>query len=133
LIETWTRVEDRVVRAVETRSQDRMRYLENTLRLRRNKEIDDITNILEELKKGIEREIYDPEVRIPKQLELWTSDEQLQLQRNIDSLEARIAEIPKEIENERRVIEERYADPIARTFPVAVAFLIPESMAGGAS
>ena len=107
-----------------------MRSLENTLQLRRDKEIDDITKVLEELKSGIEREICEPEVRIPEQVKLWTTDEQIQLQRNIDSLKARIAEIPKEIENERRVIEERYADPIARTFPVAVAFLIPDSMAG---
>jgi len=129
LLGEWSNVEARIVRAVEARTQDRMRYLENTLRRRRDRDISDITNILQELKSSIEREIRESEK--PKQLDLWTTDEKLQLQRNKDSLRARIAEIPKEIENERRAIAERYADPIARTFPVAVVFLLPESMARG--
>ena len=132
ILDGWSRVEDSISKAVEARSRDRMRSLENTLLLRRGKEIDDITEVLEDLKGSIERELCEQETP-PEQLELWTRDEKLQLRRNLDSLRMRIAGIPDEIENEREAIEERYADPIARTFPVAVTFLIPESMVGGNS
>ena len=50
-----------------------------------------------------------------------------------DSLRARLAAIPEEIEKERLLIAGRYAEPVARTFPVAVVFVVPESMARRAS
>lgn len=132
-LEVWMQIEDSIMRAVEARSGERMRYLENTLRRRRNKEIDDITKILNELKSSIEREIHDSDSKKAKQLALWTTDEKQQLERNIERLQARVFEIPTEIENERQIIAERYAGPIARTFPVAIEFLFPESAAGGNS
>lgn len=127
LRDRWPSVEESVVSSVEARTRDRMRYLENTLGRRREREIEDITKVLEELKRSIEQELTEPEL---EQLELWTGEERLQLERNLDSLRARIAAIPGEIEKERRNIEERYENPIARTFPVAVVFLIPQSKAG---
>jgi hypothetical protein len=56
--------------------------------------------------------------------------EQEQLRRNRDSLTQRIAAIPGEIEREEEAIRRRYSDPNERTFPVALTFLVPESMAG---
>ena len=61
----------------------------------------------------------------------WTAKEQEQLRRNRDSLEARIEAIPEEIERETEAIRRRYNDPQERTFPVALTFLVPESLAGG--
>ena len=43
--------------------------------------------------------------------------------------QARLAEIPAEIEAEQAVIQARYADPQPRLFPVALAFLVPEKLA----
>ena len=65
----------------------------------------------------------------PRQLDLKFDEEQ-QRQRNRDALAARLEEIPGEIEQERERILQRYADPVPRLFPVAVTFLLPESMAG---
>jgi len=67
--------------------------------------------------------LAEPEV---VQLELWTSEEREQLNRNMDSLRRRLAAIPGEIEQEKEVIRKRFATPKVRTFPVAVAMLLPE-------
>ncbi len=53
LLESWPNVEDSIVRAVEVRSRDRMRYLENTLQRRRDKEIED--RCIVELKAKVKR------------------------------------------------------------------------------
>lgn len=122
----WSAIEDSVRAAIEARTAERMKYLGSTLERRRDQEITDITGILSELKASIERELGRPE---PSQLAFWSTEEQDQLQRNRQSLVARVAAIPKEIEDGAAVIRARYADPIARTFPVALTFLVPESMA----
>ena len=47
------------------------------------------------------------------------------------AVQERIEAIPGEIELEAEVIRRRYAEPAARLFPVALTFLVPESLAGG--
>ena len=47
------------------------------------------------------------------------------------ALEARLARIPAERQQEAEAIETRYAKLNDRTFPVAVIFLVPESAAQG--
>jgi superfamily II DNA or RNA helicase len=126
----WPKIEAAVLAAAEARSSDRMKILQNTLDRRRNQEMDDIAKVLEELARSIRHKLGEAE---PAQLSLWTTEEQEQLRRNADSLRARLAAIPKEIEKERMLIADRYAEPVARTFPVAVVFVVPESMALRAS
>jgi len=121
----WPQIEDAALAATEARSTDRMRNLQNTLDRRRAQEMDDITKVLDELARTIRQKLGETE---PAQLSFWTTEEQDQLRRNADSLRARAAAIPAEIEKERQLIAARYAELAARTFPVAVVFVVPQSM-----
>jgi hypothetical protein len=107
-----------------------MQNLQSTLERRRTQEMDDIAKVLEELARSIRHKLGEAD---PAQLSFWTTEEQDQLRRNADSLRARLAAIPEETQKERLLIARRYAEPVARTFPVAVVFVVPESMARRAS
>lgn len=122
----WPRIEGALVSALDARRDDRMQYLLNTIARREEKDVEDMRGILEELRRSIEAELDEPAV---EQLALWTSEEKEQLRRNLDSLRARAAAIPDEIEREAVAIKRRYANPDARLFPVAVTFLVPRAMA----
>jgi hypothetical protein len=126
LCTSWPKFEAAALAAAEARSTDRMKNLQSTLGRRRDQEMDDIAKVLEELEQSIRRKLGE---EAPAQLALWTTEEQEQLHRNADSLKARLAVIPDEIAKERALIASRYADPVARTFPVAVMFIVPESIA----
>jgi hypothetical protein len=76
---------------------------------------------LNELAAAIQNELADPGV---VQLILPTFEEQEQLKINLDSLR-RLRAIPAEIEQEQQSIQNRFANPQTRMFPVAVAFLVP--------
>jgi len=104
--------------------------LEKRLNERAEKEANDITAILTELKKSIESEMASP---FYKQLTLpgMTTPEEEQFSRNKDAMGARAEEIPGEIERETEAIRARFANPQARMFPVAVTFLVPEKLVGG--
>lgn len=128
LPEVWPKIEDSLLASIDARKDDRMQYVHNALTRRRDKEVEDMRGILTELESSIRTQLEEPE---HMQLELWTSAEKEQLQRNIGALQQRLARIPEEIENEARVIEARYSSPSDRVFPVAIAFLVPQSMAGG--
>ncbi|GIV03543.1 MAG: helicase SNF2 family protein [Fimbriimonadales bacterium] len=119
--------QDAILAAVQARSRDRLRILTGTLERRRDKEVDDIRQVLDDLERDLKEELAQ-EVQ-PKQLELFTEDERTQLTRDRAALEARLARIPEEREREVAGIEARYADPADHTFPVAVVLLVPESMA----
>lgn len=129
LQETWPKLEAAVLAAAEARSADRMKNLQNTLERRRDQEMGDIAKVLDDLGRTIRDKLGEAD---PAQLALWTTEEQEQLRRNADGLKARLAGIPSEIEAERALIASRYADPVARTFPVAIVFVVPESMARSA-
>lgn len=125
LAELWPSVEPALAAAIMARADDRMKHLTHTLARRRDREIADMTEVLSQLKAAIEEELREPEFR---QLELWTSSEREQLERNIGALRRRADAIPEEIEREAAVIWARHADPIVRTFPVAVTFVVPRWM-----
>jgi hypothetical protein len=52
------------------------------------------------------------------------------VKKDVQALEARLARIPEERDKEKSAIEKHYANPVDRTFPVAVVFLVPESFVG---
>lgn len=126
LIELWPKVEATALAAAEARSIDCMKHLQGTLERRRDQEMDDIGKALDELARSIRQRMGEAE---PAQLGLWTTEEQEQVRRNADTLKARLTSIPEEIEKECELIASRYANPVGRTFPVAVIFVIPESLA----
>ena len=86
---------------------------------------------MDELSRTIEQELR--REHEPEQLALFTEDERTQVRRDTDALRARLARIPEEKEQEIQAIEHRYRDFTARTFPVVVIFLVPESQAGSSA
>lgn len=114
-----------ILAAVWARSRDRLRILMGTLERRRDQEMDDIRQVLDDLERDLKDELARDEK--PKQHELFNEDERIQFIRDRAALEARLARIPEEREREMADIADRYAGPIDHTFPVAVVFLVPES------
>jgi hypothetical protein len=117
-----------IVSAVGSRSKDRLKGLSGTLEARKRKEIEEMTQLLDDLAKNLEAELNKEE---PKQLSLFSEDERTQLRRDRLALEARLRRIPEERERERLAIEERHSGLVDRTFPVAVMLLVPASLARG--
>ncbi|MBP8003236.1 MAG: DISARM system SNF2-like helicase DrmD [Chloroflexi bacterium] len=113
--------------SLTARVQDRIAGMERLLRERAEKEMNDVAAILRELQKAIEAELHDGPDYV--QLELFNDNERLQFSRNVEALQARLAQIPLEIEKEQEAIRGRFADPQPRLFPVAVTFLVPERLA----
>jgi SNF2 family DNA or RNA helicase len=111
--------------AVGARSKDRLKVLGNTLESRKQRETEDMTQILDDLEKNLEAELNKEE---PKQLSLFSEDERTQLRRDRVALEARLRRIPEERERERLAIEERHSGLVDHTFPVSVILLVPESL-----
>jgi len=126
----FERHREAILGAVDARSKERLRHLTNTLESRKRKEIEDIRAVLDELERAIEAELEKGQQ--PEQLSLFTEDERMQLRRDIAALEARIARIPQERRTETEAVESRYARLDDRTFPVAVIFVVPESVGGAA-
>lgn len=124
----FDRQQEAILKAVDARSKERLRFLTNTLQTRKQQEIDDIGTVLDDLEKAIQSELK--KERQPEQLSLFTEDERTQLRRDIAALEARLARIPDERRMETHAIEARYAKLDDRTFPVAVIFVVPESTGG---
>ena len=124
----FDRQQEGILKAVDARSKERLRFLTNTLQARKQQEIDDIGTVLDELEQAIQSELKKEQQ--PEQLSLFTEDERTQLRRDIAALEARLARIPDERRMETHAIEARYAKLDDRTFPVAVIFVVPESVGG---
>jgi len=59
----------------------------------------------------------------------WSTAEQDQFRRNVDSLRARTERIPQDIDHETAAVRRRYANPAPRLFPVAVTCLVPRRIA----
>ncbi|MCW5262138.1 helicase [Verminephrobacter eiseniae] len=126
----FDRQQEAILKAVDARSKERLRYLTNTLQTRKQQELDDIGTVLDELEKAIQSELKKDQQ--PEQRSLFTEDERTQLRRDIAALEVRLARIPDERRMEMQAIESRYAKLDDRTFPVAVIFVVPESAGGSA-
>ena len=84
---------------------------------------------LDDLEQALKAELVAE--RVPQQLDLFSDDERTQLKRDHAALEARLARIPLEREQEVRAIEERHSNAVEHTFPVAVILLVPNSLATG--
>ena len=128
LLELWDRFAPALAQSLEARMKDRTNGLQKKLGERAEKEAQDITAILLELKKTIDTELNEPEYQ---QLLLFDDFEKDQFERNKDFLRQRSKAIPAEIERETAAIKSRYAEPQPRMFPVAVTFLVPERLRRG--
>ncbi|EFH80228.1 DISARM system SNF2-like helicase DrmD [Ktedonobacter racemifer] len=121
---SWLNLRAPVTQALEQQMRVRTRELRKKLAQRANKEQRDITAILKELQKSILDELRQPEEG-PQQLTLFSSEERQQYDHDLRTLEARAQQIDEEIEEEVKRIQQRYADPQPRLFPVALMFLFP--------
>ena len=126
LTSRFTKARDAIMDTVLARSKDRLRNLANTIDTRRRQEIRDIQQVLDDLEASLTEELVKDSQ--PQQLSLFSEDERLQLTRDISALEARLERIPAEKEAETRTIKARHANATDHTFPVAIIFVVPESM-----
>ena len=77
---------------------------------------------------GLERAIQD-EMAEPEYVQLlFSRPEREQHNCKVAALEARLAQIPGETEQEAALIRARYTNPRPRLFPAAVTFLVPERL-----
>lgn len=113
--------------ALEARSRERSQSLENHLSKRVETEIQKLTTVLTELRDSIHKELAEPD--FPVQLELFSTPEREQFEKNKDALRRRLQEIPAEIERETEAIRRRYSNPRPILFPLAVTVLFPKKMA----
>ncbi|PZD72917.1 RNA polymerase-associated protein RapA [Acaryochloris thomasi RCC1774] len=125
LQEAWPGHQEALLRSLQVRMDDRTQGLQKKLAERCAKEVADMTAVLTELRQQIIRELDEPEV---EQMELFSSVEKDQLERNLSSLRLRIEQIPQEIEQEADIIKARFAQPTPRLFPLAVAYLVPQKL-----
>lgn len=124
----WPSHKEQLYRALEVRMNDRTGGMRRQLDERASQEASATRTILEELERTIRAELEGPE---EAQLELFSTPEREQFERNKGALRNRLRSIPGEIERETQAIYARYADPVPRLFPVAVTYLIPEKIASG--
>lgn len=122
----WPKHEKGVVTALEARMKERTKSLEGALQERVDREVADLTAVLNELRRTILEEL---DAEGPLQLSLWEDPEREQLERNRAALRDRAERIPAELEREAAAVRARYASPTPRLFPVALAYVIPERLA----
>ncbi|TVQ55683.1 MAG: helicase, partial [Spirulina sp. DLM2.Bin59] len=123
LANLWDLYGEPLKASLEKRMGDRLAALQKQLTEREQQDLADIATILTELQRSIEKELN--EGNQPRQLELFSASEQEQFERNRQSLQLRLAQIPQEIITEQTLIRQRYANPTPRLFPLAIAFLVP--------
>jgi len=126
----WLQIEPQLMEALEARMRDRSDSLKKQLDDRAEKEIFDLTKVMEELQQSILKALSTP--LAPDQMALFSDDEREQKDRDIRALEARLREIPSEITEETKRIKARFANPVPRLFPLSITFLAPQSLVGGA-
>lgn len=126
LKERYDRSAPSIMQTADARSRERLRNLENTLEGRKRQEIENIVTILDDLEGAIQRELK--EDKEPEQLSLFSEDERLQVRRDHEALQARLARIPLEKREEEASIRQRFGEYRSRTFPVAAFLIVPDAM-----
>jgi hypothetical protein len=111
-------------RGLEARVRDRTKTLQNRLDERADVEVAAMRTAISELIANIRAQLHD----VQPQMELFTTPEREQIERDRSALERRLDELPMEMEQEEGRIRERYASPLARLFPVSVTYLVPQGL-----
>lgn len=124
LVDIWDNYAAPLMQSLEVRQAERTASLEKALQERCEKEVADITAIMNELRQSIVAELTAAEQ--PQQLSIFSDTEREQYDRNRSSLQIRLDQIPDEIDQETQVIRDRFANPTARLFPLAIAYLVPK-------
>lgn len=123
LKELWPKMETPLLQSLEARKTERTKNLQKFLDERSEQEVAKLAAIMHELEKSIRetlKEKDEPQLRLE-----WSEGERQQRERDVDSLRARLEEIPNELARETEHLRSRYRDPQPRLFPIAVTFLVP--------
>jgi hypothetical protein len=128
----WPQVSAALRRELDSCAKAVARSVDSKLDHRAAEEKTKIRAILSELERSISNELDDPwwkQLTLLDQTEL----ERRQLEDSIDSLRARVLQIPTEIERETVAIDERFDRKRRQThlFPVAVTWLVPARLGKG--
>lgn len=123
----WSVLEGPLGTALKKESERIARKQEKVLAKRCEQDVVAVEAVLTELEGNIRDALRsDP---------LWQQDtlftvesEREQLKKDHAELQARLAAIPAQKISEAEALRHRYADPVARSFPVAVTFLVPASL-----
>ena len=122
-----------LVDSVVARVKDRANSLESVLQKTKEKEIEDVSSLLDELERTLDKELhpekYGKEPK-PRQLlfdEFMEMEQRDQIKRDDEALEQRLARIPQERLDEKSAIERRYENVKSRAFPAAVFFIVPDN------
>ncbi len=127
LLRLWRFISEPLRQALESRKNERTEDLKKLIQDRADKEVSDITAILNELRQAIQGQLDGPYYR-KNYIPGFAPAEQEQFERNVDALRRRWTEIPGEIEKVTEAIRARFADPQPRMFPVAAMFVVPRRM-----
>jgi hypothetical protein len=119
----WPKHQEPLMAALEWRRVERTKNLEQNFEEIAGKEVDKLRTVMTELQRAI-REELDSKDGAQMLLDLG-GDERAQRDRDLAALRRRLNEIPGEIEKESTHLRDRYRNPSARLFPVAVTYLIP--------
>jgi superfamily II DNA or RNA helicase len=119
----WGKINVPLHQALENRMVERTRNLQKFLDDRAEREVANLAAVMHELERSIHEALA---TKQDSQLQFdWTDEEKQQRERDTGSLQARLREIPNELEREVEHLRSRYRDPQPRLFPVAVTFLVP--------
>jgi SNF2 family DNA or RNA helicase len=126
LVELWPEHKDPLFNALRTRMNERRKELDIRLKQNEEREITDITTILQELEQSILLKLSGQQTVQPHiSLDPFDPEERRQYQRDQEALRERLEEISDEIEKEVIAIRKLYANPQTHLFPVAVTYLVP--------
>lgn len=124
----WGTLETPLGKALQTESNKIARKQRRVLDKRCEDDVKAMRSVLTELERNIRESLNSNP--------LWRQDSLLapdperdQLKKDHTELEARLAAVPEQLVSEEAALRHRYADPVARRFPVAVTFLVPSSLA----
>ncbi len=140
LQKAWPSYKEPLLKALLSRMADKKASMDKVLVDREEKDIKNVSAILDELAAHIRRELNPKSTKDKptdigveqlklwdtEQMKLWDTAEAEQFQSDVNSLRNRLEQIPREKEFEIKAIKTRYASPDARLFPLAVACLVPE-------
>jgi hypothetical protein len=115
----WSQIEPILRRTLEQRMKERTETLDNRISKKKEGEKADVEKVLLELKRQLEQGLDKPD-----QLELDFNELDRADYSNL--LRRRISQIPEEIVREQGALDERYAEPTPRLFPVAITIVLPQ-------
>ena len=98
LMELWPQIENQLLQTLEARMRDRTKNLQKFLDDRAEREVANVTSVIQELERSIRETLTDKE---DPQLKLeWSDGEKQQRERDIGSLRSRLLELPSELARE---------------------------------